>query len=160
LLSVDQFKRRAKPFRKTIGLFTQKGSNTQRLAGAAILAMQCQCSFPVILHSLLLKRPLGGDLSPAAAGPAGPMLWQWIVLISSLTCLLVMLGFSVTGTVSGLVMLTVELVWLRTGHSMLRRPIGAGAVLDSFTSKNVYSPLDSFLNVMRACTKPCGTDNM
>lgn len=45
-----------------------------------------------------------------------------------------MLGLSVTGTVSGLVMLTVALVWLRTGHCKLRQPMGAGAVLVSLTS--------------------------
>jgi hypothetical protein len=51
-----------------------------------------------------------------------------------LTCLLVQLNLSGTGAASGLVMLMLELVLLKQGHSISSWPMGAGALLLSFSS--------------------------
>jgi uncharacterized membrane protein YphA (DoxX/SURF4 family) len=50
------------------------------------------------------------------------------------TCLLLMVGFKVTGAASGLVMLMVVLVWLRTGHSSASSPTSSGALLFNLSS--------------------------
>jgi hypothetical protein len=51
-----------------------------------------------------------------------------------LTCLLVQLNLSGTGAASGLVMVMVELVLLKQGHSITSWPMAAGALLLSFSS--------------------------